>query len=339
MRSIQILNVGILTAALSLFSSVSPSQAAPPPTCKGVDMLAQMKSDDPTSYQQIMDAAKATPNADKLFWKIEIDGAAPSYMLGTVHLTDERVTTLKPVIKNALTSSKRIVLEIADLSEAAVNKVMFSALNLLMFTGKKRLDPLLTKEEFAVVRAVITSAGMPGDMAKQLKPWFATTMMALSSCERARGAAGVQALDQQLITEAKKLGLEVLGVETIKEQFMSMASIPMPDQLEMLKSTIKYYKRTQDLLETMIGIYQRRQMGIAWPLQLKLAEKAGADITRFESFRQLLIIKRNLRMRDRVIAHLKKGSTFFAIGALHLPGKEGLVALLRQSGFKVTAAE
>ncbi len=339
MRPVHILRLGICAVTLTLLSFAQAGFAAAPPTCRGVDMLAEMKVKDLASYSQVMAAAKATPNSNKLFWKIETPSAAPSYLLGTVHLTDERVTTLKPSIKTALKSSKRIVLEVADLSEAAMNKTMFSALNLLMFTGKKRLDPLLSKDEFAIVKAAITKMGMPGDMAKRLKPWFATTVMALSPCERARGAAGIKALDQQLAAEAKALGLKVLGVETIKEQFQSMASIPMPDQLEMLKSTIKYYRRTQDLLETMIGIYQRREMGAAWPLQLKLAQLAGADISRFESFRQLLIVKRNTRMSSRVIEHLKKGGTFFAVGALHLPGKEGLVALLRQAGFKVTPAE
>lgn len=36
---------------------------------------------------------------------------------------------------------------------------------------------------------------------------------------------------------------------------------------------------------------------------------------------------------------LTQGGAFIAVGALHLPGKQGLVALLRQAGYAVTAVE
>ena len=147
------------------------------------------------------------------------------------------------------------------------------------------------------------------------------------------------ALDLKLAKIATFNNLEVQGVETIKEQFASMASIPEADQLEMLKSSIKFQSRAQDMLETMIGMYVRRQMGAAWPFQLMMARKSQFDVKKFESFRQLLIIKRNKRMRDRALQYLKKGGAFFAVGALHLSGKQGLVALLRQSGYRVTPAE
>ena len=342
MRSAQILmawivRVIVILPPIAIFNA--SANAATAPTCKGIDILEALKTADATNYKKLIDVAKNTSNGTALFWKIEIPKRPPSFLLGTMHLTDERVTTLKPIVAKALSRSKRIVLEIADMSKGAMNKVMFKTLNLLMFTGKDRLTPLLDNSEFSVVKRAVVAAGMPAEMTERLKPWFATMIMALSPCERARAAAGIPALDQKLADIAKKNGLELHGVETIKEQFLSMTSIPMADQVEMLKSTIKYYDRTQDLLETMIRIYQRRQMGLAWPLQLLLAQKAGADISRFESFRQNLIVKRNIRMRDRALAHLKKGGTFFAVGALHLPGKNGLVELLRNSGLKVTPAE
>jgi hypothetical protein len=48
--------------------------------------------------------------------------------------------------------------------------------------------------------------------------------------------------------------------------------------------------------------------------------------------------KRNAVMAQRAIPWLEKGGVFMAVGALHLPGNEGVVALLQQAGFTVEQA-
>ncbi len=40
-------------------------------------------------------------------------------------------------------------------------------------------------------------------------------------------------------------------------------------------------------------------------------------------------------MRDRLLAELETGTVFAAVGALHLPGDNGMVALLRSEGYTV----
>jgi uncharacterized protein YbaP (TraB family) len=76
-----------------------------------------------------------------------------------------------------------------------------------------------------------------------------------------------------------------------------------------------------------------------WPLQLVLAEQVGVAAKAFDSTEASLIIERNLRMRDKAVEALGEGGVMIAVGALHLPGKQGLVALLRTAGYTVTAVE
>src|SRR5215467_11819184 len=66
--------------------------------CRGIDMLAETQAKDPETYAKIMSQAAATDNAGALLWKIERPGRAASYLFGTVHLTDERVTKLSPAV-------------------------------------------------------------------------------------------------------------------------------------------------------------------------------------------------------------------------------------------------
>jgi uncharacterized protein YbaP (TraB family) len=65
----------------------------------------------------------------------------------------------------------------------------------------------------------------------------------------------------------------------------------------------------------------------------------GTPESAFDGFKTSLLVERNAKMRDSAMPVLEKGKAFIAVGALHLSGPTGLVALLRQAGFTVTSVE
>lgn len=325
-------------AALAL-SLVTAASAIAAPACTGVDVLAELATTDPAAHARIVSAAMATPNSEAVLWKVEKSGVAPSFVFGTAHVTDERLTTLAPKTLAALDASRRVVLEVADLSPGAMADALGSSASLLMNTAGSGLQKSLSPEEFERVKATLTKAGIPAQLAMLARPWLIHMLLSLPDCERSRVGAGLPVLDMRLADEGKKRGLPVLGLETLESQFKAMASIPEPQQLDMLRVSLKYADRTQDLMESMILMYTRRQMGAAWPLNLALADKAGVAASQFSGFESEILLKRNDTMRDRAIPLLDQGGTFIGVGALHLIGDKGLVALLRQKGYTVTAIE
>ena len=64
----------------------------------------------------------------------------------------------------------------------------------------------------------------------------------------------------------------------------------------------------------------------------------GTEAT-WNSFKSLLLDTRNQRMAERAAPFIEDGNAFIAVGALHLPGETGLVQLLRDRGYKVTAVD
>jgi len=307
--------------------------------CRGVNMLAETAEKDPSTYARIMEEAAKTENGNANLWKIEKEGVPASYLFGTVHLTDERVTTLPPAVRSALDESKTVALEVSDLSEAATASVIASSAPLVMFTDGRRLDQLLSESEYEVVKSVIGRAGMPDSLAAMFRPWIVTMILSVSDCEREKVKNGVQVLDMRIAEYGKKRGVDVIGLETIPEQIQALAAVPEQQQLDMLRSSLKFADRSDDLMETLIQLYLERKITAALPFQIALAQQAGIGSEAFAGFQQKLIVERNIRMMNTAEPLLEKGHAFIAVGALHLPGERGLVDLMRRAGYTVTAVE
>jgi uncharacterized protein len=329
-----------LLAAPLQASAADPADAvAVADKCRGINMLAETQAKDPETYAKIMAQAAATENSGPLLWKIERAGRPTSYLFGTVHLTDERVTKLSPAVEQALSQSKTVALEVSDISEKATATVIAQSAPLVMFTDGRRLDGLLSGTEYDTVKRIISRSGMPSDLAALFKPWIVTMIMSVSDCERTSIQQGARVLDMKIAEVGKARGLQVVGLETIPEQLQALAAVPEPQQLDMLRASLKFADRTNDMMETLVQLYLERKISAALPFQIAIAKQVGIGNEAFAGFQEKLLTERNIKMRTTAEPLLEQGGVFIAIGALHLPGKQGLVALLRQAGYTVTPIE
>ena len=308
-------------------------------TCHGVDMLAELAATDPEIYATVMQARQASSNAEAVLWKVEAPDGQTSHLFGTIHLSDPRVSVLSDNVKATLRKSATLAVEVADLSDTAMGAAMADAAQSLMYSDGKSLSDKLSGPEIAQVEAIVGKSGMPVESAHLLRPWLLNILLSVSECERRQMAAGATVLDMRLAEEAQKNGLPVVGLESIGQQLASLSGMPEDQQVLMLKSGLKYAGRTDDMMETLVQLYLKRQMGAAIPFQLALASKTGVPPSAFDGFQKALLFDRNERMRDTMKPLLDKGRAFVAVGALHLSGDKGLVALLRQAGFTVTPIE
>lgn len=307
--------------------------------CTGKDLLAELKVKSPTSHAAIMAAADKIKNGDAILWKVEREGLAPSYLFGTVHLTDPRATDFSDQVLGALAESKTLALEVADLSPSKTSEAIAAAAQSVIFTDGNRLDKMLSAKEYTFVEKTLRKTGMPTGLAPMFKPWIVTMILSVPDCERKKVAKGNLVVDMRLAEEARRLGIKVIGLETIKSQLEAMAAVPLDDQLQILRASLKYIEQTNDLAETVLQLYLSRRISATLPFQAALAKRVGVNPDVYKSFTRELLVKRNIKMRDTVMPLLDQGHTFVAVGALHLPGVTGLVALLREAGFKVTAME
>ena len=128
--------------------------------------------------------------------------------------------------------------------------------------------------------------------------------------------------------------IEVAGLETVSEQFNAVASIAQEFHVNALADLVELGALSDDVTETTKLLYLSGEIGLVLPLVRVFSPKAYEG-KGYAEFQDLLIRQRNATMVERAVPMLEKGNVFMAVGALHLPGKEGIVALLQDAGFAV----
>jgi len=310
------------------------------PVCAGADMLSALQKDDPATYRKIEAEAAATPNGKGLLWKLEKTGEKPSFLFGTMHMTDPRVTTLPPAAQTAYDAADTVIIETTEvLDKQKMMAAMLKEPDLMMFTDNTTLSSLLSPEDAAVVDKALDARGIPPGSVAKMKPWLLSAMVALPACEVARQAGGAPVLDVKLAEDAQASGKTVEGLETVADQLRAMASLPLAFHIKGLVDTLKLGDKINDVNETMIVLYLRGDTGMYWPLFRAILPGKGDDAAGYAAFDQTMITSRNKVMVDHAGPILARGNAFMAVGAMHLPGEEGLVEDFRKAGYTVTAVD
>jgi uncharacterized protein YbaP (TraB family) len=328
-----------VVAALAVAVALT-SQTAMAAVCGGENLLDKLEGENPGLYQQVAEEAAKTPNGEAMLWKIEGNGAPePSYLLGTIHMTDERVATLSGPVRQVLSTVKTVALEIANVGDKqAMQAELGKRPDLMVLKGGSLWD-YMSPEMQEIISRQLEQVGIPQAVAGRLQPWLPAMTLAVSLCETQRNQAGHLVLDQAVEAYAKAQGAQIVGLESAIEQFAIMSGMPLESQAMFLIDAAKMRDQVNDLNETMIQAYLDRKVTWFIPLSKAIAkeEQTAAQKAAEADFMGALIDKRNATMAERAEAMLRNGNALIAVGALHLPGEQGLVALFRKQGFTVTA--
>lgn len=328
------LNLAFLASFLLVAFLAVRAAHAEDAACGGADLMAQLVRENPAQAEEIRAEASKIANGEGLLWKIEKPGIEPSWLFGTMHMTDPRVVDLTPAARKAFEHADTVVIETTDvLDKSRMLATVMQRPELTMLTGERTLSSLIPADERAGVAAALAERGIPLASVERMAPWMLSATLALPACELKRKANGAPILDIKLATDAKAAGKPVEGLETMIEQLEAMASLPMEFHILGLVEMLKLGDRTDDVIETMILLYENEQTAMFWPLFRTVLP--GSDDMGFADFEERMITARNRTMAANAGPILERGNAFIAVGALHLPGAEGVVELLRKAGWAV----
>jgi uncharacterized protein YbaP (TraB family) len=171
---------------------------------------------------------------------------------------------------------------------------------------------------------------LPEPVVLLLRPWAAAVLMSVPPQNTA------DVLDVMLARVATEQGKPLHELEGVEEQVAAFEGLPEPDQVAMLRQAVDNYEAMPRLIGRVIEAYLARDLAGIW--RIREASGGGSEEARrfHQAFVQRLLHDRNERMAERAEPRLREGGTFIAVGALHLYGERGLLALLETRGWRVT---
>ena len=273
--------------------------------------------------------AVATPAAASglrhgLLWKVSGHGAAtPSWLFGTIHSSDPRVTRLTPKLRRIFDHSSSYSMELIFNGTGFVD--MAQAMYL---PDGQTLKSLIGPNLYERIHTTLTSLGLPTDDLDHKKPW--AVILSLGTPHRSQGLF----LDLMLQVRATLQMKPTYGLETMAEQIAVFNDMPMADQIALLRDSLRTREGSGQEMADLMQAYLHHNLGKLYAISQRMRSHSGRS---YAELMDRMLVQRNRRMLNRIQPRLREGNAFIAVGALHLAGPNGLVALLRHQGYRVQA--
>ena len=264
---------------------------------------------------------QGVPYEAALLWKVGRPGVEPSYLFGTIHLEDPRITKVPPQVVEVLGNAKSFMLEVVMHPAAQAvyaERAKFSDGEAL----QDHLDGALFERLVGLAR---DRYDVPESALVRLKPWAVFTFLSRPKPQTGR------VLDTVLEELAESRRIPVYGLETVDELVATFDTMPMPQQVAILEDTIRNHDAIVEQVEELTELYLQHDLAG----MVALNERAHDDEALFKVLMERAVYQRNERIVERIQEPLANGGAFIAVGALHLPGEQGLLQLLLARGYNV----
>ena len=268
--------------------------------------------------------------ANALLWKIEGNELEEeSYLYGTIHLITKEDFYWPKGTLAAFDASESVVFEI-DMDDMFDMSKQMGLLSKAFMNDGMTLKDLYNEEDYDFVKTHFDDMGIPMFFLERLKPMFLTVFASgdMEFGAGLQGDSGMRSYEMELFDLCQQSEKEVEGLETIEFQMSVFDSIPYQDQADMLLETIKSSDTENDAFDQMIDMYKSQN--------INLMVDAMAEDEGISGYEDLLLNQRNRNWIPVMSSMMKEGTTFFAVGAGHLAGEQGVIKLLKAEGYKLT---
>ena len=137
-------------------------------------------------------------------------------------------------------------------------------------------------------------------------------------------------IENSFLKMAKEQNKEVFGLETLEDQMKIFDGISQKKQAKMLRNYIKNFDKMQESFQQMLNEYKSQDL-------TALMKASAAVNLKTNKYEHLLLDNRNEKWVAKMPQIAMQKSTFFAVGAAHLAGNNGVISLLRKAGYSVKA--
>ena len=269
----------------------------------------------------------ATAQADSAVWSLA-GKRNTVYIAGSVHALPANDSALPATIERAYADAEVLVMELdmddLDPAEAATFMLQRGTL-----PADQTLSQVLSPQQYQAAIKAGDELGLPAMAMDKLEPWVVTLLLTQAAIAKS-GYDPLLGVDQQLATRAQADAKEILGLETLSEQLALFDDQSYEQQGQFLALSSDDVAAAKSELAALLDGWRTGKLD-ALEAELR-REFDGAP----ELYRALLS-ERNAKWMPKILA-LRDGPEDYlvVVGALHLVGADGVIALLEQRGVKLT---
>ncbi|MEL1240616.1 TraB/GumN family protein [Flavobacterium flavipallidum] len=260
--------------------------------------------------------AQVDKNENSLLWKISGNGLQkPSYLFGTIHMMCENDFVIKEKVIKAFDQTEELALEL-DFDDPLELQNMQK-----LAVASTPLSRTLTKEEYSKLEAILKNS-----FSLNIKDYENYNLIGLLSVVLMKE---LNCPPKMYEFEFLKMGMQrksiIHGMEKVDDQIKAFANAydnnEFIEQLELYDSTH---------FNELVGIYKNEDINKLFSLSTD-KKYMNKEVQNF------MLDSRNKKWVTEMPEMMQQHSIFFAVGAAHLPGDNGVINLLRQAGYTVTS--
>ena len=256
-----------------------------------------------------------------LLWEISGNGLQqPSYLFGTIHMICKEDFLISEIVKQKFNSSKQVYLEL-DMDDPQLQVTLMQQIQL---PDKETLKNKLGESNFNKLDSFLQKEmNMNLVMFDKFKPMMVMSILA----QRLLPCAGMESYDMNFVKMASEQKKELLGLEKVEDQLGVFDAIPDSLEIRSIMNMVNDLESHKKEFSRMSSLYKTQDLDALYQLMAESPEMMGSQ--------ELLLDRRNRNWIPVMESVMKNSSTFFAVGAGHLAGSQGVLELLRKQGYKV----
>jgi uncharacterized protein len=259
-----------------------------------------------------------------LLWRVGKDAIAASHVYGTIHVPDARLAELPAAVRLSFDAAKSLMLEFVP---DTYSRERF--LEAAMFLDRQTLEEKIGREDFERALEVLGPSGLTREVVNKLKPWGV-----LLNLRHPQRAAHGMPHDEQLLQLARARRLPLSQIEGVEEQIFTFDEFPMESQIALLKHSLTHRDELLELAERTLEAYLERDLATIWRLREQFIARHPQVAPHQAVMTKRVVHDRSVVMAFRMQRQLRRGEAFIALGALHLYGDKGVLALLEEDGYR-----
>ncbi|HEY4650707.1 MAG TPA: TraB/GumN family protein [Pontibacter sp.] len=268
-------------------------------------------------------AQLAAPLPKTLLWRVSgKDLKQPSYLFGTIHAICPENFMLPDAVKEKMAQTERLSLEV----DMDAPNFMVELQQAAVLPEGTKLRSFFSEEEYSTLHGYFKNAmGINLDQLDRMKPFMLHSMLLsqLTECQAI-------SYEESLMKMAQQQGKEVIGLETVTEQLSAIDEMPANVQTSMLTKMIHNMEGARKTYRSMVKLYLQQDLA-----GLEALSREEYDDEDYHLYEQAFLINRNKRWIPVMEREARIQPTFFAVGAGHLTGENGLLQLLKKQGYTV----